>query len=96
MVQGNPLEQSEAKPMIPEPIPTTEGFRDHALIAVSIGFDQLREYEYATSEHLRLAKLDEILWQMMLYRASLLQGLWAYERKLYGQWEYKKPEKKDD
>jgi len=82
--------------MIPEPVPTTEEFRGHALCAVSMGISQLQGYEYATSEHYRLAKLDEILWQMLLYRASLLQGLNGYEKKQYGQWEYQKPEKKDD
>ena len=82
--------------MIPQPIPTTEEFRGHALCAVSIGLNQLQGYEYAASEHYRLAKLDEILWQMLLYRASLLQGLCGLERKQYGQWEYKKPEKENE
>jgi hypothetical protein len=82
--------------MIPEPIPSTENFREHALMAVSIGLQQLQAYEYASDEHMRLVKLNEILWQMMLYRASLLQGLMGYEKKQYGQWEYKKPEKKDE
>lgn len=80
--------------MIPERVPTTETFREHTFIAISMGLDRLRDYEYATDENIRLAKLDEIFWQMCLYRASLIQGLsMNHERKQWGQWEYKKPEK---
>jgi hypothetical protein len=80
--------------MILERVPTTETFRDHALFAVSMGLQRLQECEYATDENIRLARLDEIFWQMYLYRASLIQGLsMNHERKQWGQWEYKKPEK---